>query len=872
MSNLRRILSDLCFIRAAQLPIFVKNISTMAKNRSILWLLIILSITTTANEKIYHQKVYVDNKGVMRDSGTHKEVSYYGVNYTVPFAHAYRALGYLGVDRKLAIERDVYHMWRLGFTAFRIHVWDVEISDAEGNLLQNDHLDLLDYLIAELKKRDIDIVLTAQTNFGNGYPERDIDTGAFTYDYEKCRIHDTEEAIKIQERYIYQFVTHLNPYTGKSYAADPAVIGIEINNEPCHSGDAAAATHYINRMVASAGKGDWKKPLFYNVSHNQRIVQGFLDADIQGGTYQWYPVGLVAGYERKGNFLPLVDNYDIPFRNNRNFDKLTRIIYEYDPADNLYAYLHPAMVRTLRKEGFQWITQFSYDPIDMARFNTEYQTHFLNLAYTPQKALSMMIAAEVARTIPRGADYDVYPQDTIFDVFRVSYHQNLSEMNSKEKYLYSNNTSTPPIDPDELQQIAGWGNSPIVSYAGTGAYFLDRLNEETWRLEMMPDQLLTDDPFKKTSLNGEVGAILYREHPMCIRLASLGEAYTYKAINSDNHRKGKAVNGFINIYPGTYLLTKNPRSLPSNVDSTFVAPAETEKIFKIVHEPAKNIARGDSLTIHATLFGKSLPDSLVIFPREVSFWSNRNRLYKMHYIGGYQYEVTIPTQGSNNEIAYNIVAFTFDASLTFPQDEPGTPLSWDYRSSQYYKTTIVSCSTPIVLVEPGREPNSMEIGTIPGAQQAKLQYIHRAPVDHNVYRLDYLPSEGWPVGESPMVVLKCYVSDELRRHPYLAQKHSLVVSLGEFDELKELELSLITTQGITYSSRVEPKTMIEIPVAQLKQSPTLILPAPFPDFLSRKFESTTAIPFKTEEIEFVQITIKGEAQPIILEIKGIWLQ
>ena len=38
-------------------------------------------------------------------------------------------------------------------------------------------------------------------------------------------------------------------------------------------------------------------------------------------------------------------------------------------------------------------------------------------------------------------------------------------MNSKEKYLYSNNTSIPPIDPDMLQQIAGWGNSPIVRYS-----------------------------------------------------------------------------------------------------------------------------------------------------------------------------------------------------------------------------------------------------------------------------------------------------------------------------------------------------------------------------------------------------------------------
>lgn len=841
-------------------------------NLLIISLVFIFCFITFTTLKADEGKIYVDAHGVMRKVENHEEVSYFGVNYTVPFAHAYRALGYLGVDRKLAVERDVYHLSRLGFNAFRIHVWDVEISDANGNLLNNDHLDLLDYLLAELKKRDIDIVLTTQTNFGNGYPERNIDTGAFSYDYEKCQIHDNEEAIEIQERYIYQFVTHLNPYTGKSYAADPDVIAIEINNEPCHSGDAVAATNYINRMVTSARKGGWKKPLFYNVSHNQQIVQGFLDADIQGGTYQWYPVGLVAGYERKGNFLPLVDNYDIPFRNNRNFDKLARIIYEYDPADNLYSYLHPAMVRTLRKEGFQWITQFSYDPIDMARFNTEYQTHFLNLAYTPQKALSMMIAAEVARTIPRGADYGVYPQDTIFDVFRISYHQNLSEMNSKEKYLYSNNTSIPPIDPDMLQQIAGWGNSPIVRYSGTGAYFLDRVNEETWRLEVMPDLLLTDDPFMKPSLHREVGAIIYREHPMSIRLASLGEEYTYRAINRNNYRSGKAVDGIMNIYPGTYLLTKNPDSLPSNVDSTFVAPAETENMFKIVHEPAKSAARGDSLTIRAKLFAKSLPDSVVIYPREVSFWSNRNRLYKMHHTGSYEYEATIGTDVLKDEFAYNIVAFTPEGSRTFPQDEPGTPLSWDYRSSQYYKTAMVCGSTPIVLVEPGRDPDGMEVGTIPGAQQARVQYIHRAPVDHNVYRLEYLPSKGWPIGESPMVVMKRYVGDELRSHPYVAQKHLLVVSLGKFEGLQELELSLISSKGITYSTRVSPDTMIEIPVVALNQSPTLILPAPFPDFLSRRFESTTAIPLKTEEIEFVQITIDGEAKPITLEIKGIWLQ
>lgn len=843
----------------------------MVNRTLILILLMAISLNTVAVNKADKGKIYVDNHGVMRDVRTGKEVSYFGVNYTVPFAHAYRALGYLGVDRKSAIDRDVYHMSRLGFNAFRVHVWDVEISDAEGNLLQNEHLDLLDYLIAALEKQGIDVLLTTQTNFGNGYPERNTDTGAFAYNYEKCRIHDTEEAINLQERYIYQFATHLNPYTGKRYASDPAIIAIEINNEPCHSGDAAAATSYINRMVASAKEGGWQKPLFYNMSHNQHIVQGFLNADIQGGTYQWYPVGLVAGYNRKGNFLPLVDNYWIPFRNNKNYNKLARIVYEYDPADNLYACLHPAMVRTFRKEGFQWITQFSYDPIDMARFNTEYQTHFLNLAYTPQKALSLMIAGEVARSVPRGADFGVYPQDTLFQDFRVSYQHDLSEMNSCKKFLYSNHTTTRPADPDKLQQIAGWGNSPLIRYPGTGAYFLDRLSEDSWRLEVMPDLLLTEDPFQKPTLQREVGAILYREHPMSITLPSLGETFSYSGINKDNHRKGKAVNGVMTAYPGTYILSQNPESSDA-ADPSFVAPAETKAVFEILHEPAKSIAKGDSLTIRATVFSKILPDSLVVYPREVSFWNDRNKLYKMRHTGGYQYEVTIDNDDTKDALSYNIVAFIPQGSITFPQQKAGTPLSWDFNSTQYYTTNLVDQHDPIVLMEPGTAPDDTEVASIPGGQRVQLQYIHRAPVDNNYYRLRYIPSEGWPASNAPMAVIKRWVGDAVKTHPYSAQKQLLVITLGEYAGLNELEVALISAHGITYSTRMTPARMIQLPLTALKQSPTFIVPAPYPDFLSRRFESSTTLPLKAEEIEFVQITLPSDNRPVILDIKGIWLQ
>ncbi|MGZ3882050.1 MAG: hypothetical protein ACXVBF_11955, partial [Flavisolibacter sp.] len=96
--------------------------------------------------------VYVDKKGVLRYTRDNKEASFFGVNYTVPFAYSYRAHKALNVDLEKAIQQDVYQMARLGLDAFRVHVWDTEISDSAGNLLENEHLRLFDFLLSELKK------------------------------------------------------------------------------------------------------------------------------------------------------------------------------------------------------------------------------------------------------------------------------------------------------------------------------------------------------------------------------------------------------------------------------------------------------------------------------------------------------------------------------------------------------------------------------------------------------------------------------------------------------------------------------------------------------------------------------------------------
>src|SRR5690606_12867342 len=120
----------------------------------------ILFLCATGLRAQHSGDVYVDRKGVMRWGDTKKEVQGFGVNYTVPFAHAYRAAKKLGIPLKQAIDDDVYHFARLGFDAYRVHVWDTEISDTVGNVLQNEHLDLFDYMLSRMKERDMKFILT----------------------------------------------------------------------------------------------------------------------------------------------------------------------------------------------------------------------------------------------------------------------------------------------------------------------------------------------------------------------------------------------------------------------------------------------------------------------------------------------------------------------------------------------------------------------------------------------------------------------------------------------------------------------------------------------------------------------------------------
>lgn len=848
------------------------------KIRLLLIIALVSSIQLYAQQSMY----YVDGTGVLREHAGNKEVAFAGTNYTLPFAHAYRAHKQLGIDLKSAIDNDVYHLSRLGFNAFRLHVWDIEITDAEGNLLANEHLNLLDYLVSKLKERNIRIVLTPIAYWGNGYPERDEKKDGFSSRWDKCEITRNETAIKAQENYLSQFMKHINPYTGIALKDEPDIVGFEINNEPCNAASPKETIAYVNRMSGAISKSGCHKPVFYNVSHNFQNTQAFYDAKIDGGTFQWYPTGLVAGHTRQGNFLPAVDRYPIPFNHIKNFNKKARLVYEFDAADIAAPYIYPAIARTFRSAGFQWVTQFAYDPMGMAWANTEYQTHYLNLAYTPQKAISMKIAAEVVRRTPRFATYGSYPGDTLFGDFRVSYNERLSEMNTSEKFFYSNNTKAEPKDAKSLKEIAGYGNSPIVTYEGCGAYFIDKLSPGIWRLEVMPDAIWTSDPFAKTSLKKEVATIHWKEWPITIHLSDLGNSFSFAGLNDGNSRKGDAQQSTFTVYPGVYLLKRTGISDTSwNAGSSykqirlkeFAAPAERVKSFTVLHQPVIAIDEGSDYKVKATIVGPVVPDSAMLYMYYKGGNRWRNHPIKMHRTTGYEYEATIPDKAiKSGDLHYMIAVFQGIASYTYPAACKGNPFDWDYCATETWNTQVEKQDKYITLLDAEKDYDALEVFYINGKGYTKEEEAGKFPGEHSISIKITDPTA------NSNLLLRQFVKSKIDgRRQKLASCKSLFIKFNKLEGLDSLSIGFITSDGFTYRKRVAVSTGIEvlqIPFTQLYLSETILQPQGYPAFLPEVLKPEMNIPLNIQNLEFLEImTDKGMTNKEAgIQIMSAWME
>ncbi|MBW3469369.1 membrane or secreted protein [Arthrospiribacter ruber] len=786
------------------------------------------------NQNRMEDIVRISDEGLLVWESDGLEASFFGVNYSSPFAYGYRALNRKQINIEESITADVYHMARLGFSAFRVHVWDTEISDVKGNLLENEHLRLFDFLLAELKKRNIKAIITPIAFWGNGYPEPNYETPGFSHYYGRSRLTTDQEAIKAQENYLKQFLNHVNPYTGIAYKDDPAIIAVEINNEPAHSGSAEGVTSYINSLYHAVKEAGFIKPIFYNIAQNPSYADAVARSKADGFSFQWYPSGLVSGRTLKENYLHHVNAYTIPFDSIPEFSGKPLMVYEFDAADIMGPYMYPAMARSFREAGFQWATQFAYDPMHIANDNTEYQTHYLNLLYTPAKAISMMIAAKVFTQTGIRESFGDYPDNNKFGNASVSFEENSSEWISDEEFIYTGHTQSVAPKPEQLKKIAGTGSSHLVRYHGSGAYFLDKLGSGAWRLEVYPDAILIRDPFARTSPERDVAVLKWDTHQMQLSIEELKQDFQVLPLNEGNSFSTEVEGGRFNIKPGTYLLLaqgenfefeENTKIGNIGIKEFKAMDPDFQKVY-VFHEAPIEVLDSRDLDIKAIVFSND-PMEVVL---EYRNGQGRKMETKMEHDDGYKYVAMVnKDQFPSGIFEYRIKVETANDTLIYPGAISKDDLEWYSEIPEPYRVFVSSEAAEVLLFDPAHHkgiqyhPNyDPGFATALSAGQRTGDLLLGLQVKN--------PSK------NDLIAVQHSIKESLDNRAPVASGFAKIILEAKVEgkESKTIEIGLTDSEGRAYVAEVNLSGELEkheVSLDDLKETKAVLLPRPYPGFM-----------------------------------------
>jgi hypothetical protein len=825
--------------------------------------------------------VYLDKAGVVRWRDSRAEVALYGANYCVMSGSDYRMAGLVGKDRKAMIDEDMAQFARMGWTALRLCSWgDWENADKDGNLIVNEHVDLLDYLIAKARERGIYLLLTPIHTYNPAFadqmdqPTQNI---GFSRYFERPEMGVNPASIVAQANYIGQLLNHVNRYTGVALKDEPAILFIEMINEPVHHPeDLRGSINYINTLTRAVRDTGCKKLTFFNVSQDFAIAPAIQQSKVDGITFGWYPTSLGAGHILRGNFLQTVDAYPDMLR--PEIRGKPRIVYEFDQADLVSGYLYPAMARTFRSVGAQSATMFAYDMLQTAPFNLGWQTHFLNLVHTPKKAVSAVIAAEAMRRLPRMQAYGRYPDNLRFGDFRVSYQDDMSELNADDTFMNAGDTQTPSRNPKALGRIVGFGSSPLVAYEGTGAYFLDKVRTGVWRLEVYPDEILARDPFEQPQPDKVVSRLLYRSWPMGLHLPDLGSEYFVTPINvpADKSATAPAVaraaaNGQFSVEPGVWLLTTSERidrsTLPSHIARVGFAEYHVNERVSypdlIQSLTPKEYTAGGPSEIRVRVADNVLPDAMDLWIRAAGARSF-GKAIPMGRLRGNDYAVVLaPTFLSPGRYEYAVSAKSGEHVVTFPGAARLQPGDWPFHTDSLWSLRLTPPGKPMRILDPKQDYAALSF-VRPGEQYRTpfFQIVPGENADESALSLT-LPDLGKDTPERYAAAL--YIGDRVAaRKADASRADSLDIKLAAEDGAhKTLQVTLIETDGSAWSAPVAAGSAwstVAVPLADLRLSRSIHIPSPYPGLWDYWRESpprrgSDGDHIQLENVERLQLTI-----------------
>jgi hypothetical protein len=434
------------------------------------------------------------------------------------------------------------------------------------------------------------------------------------------------------------------------------------------------------------------------------------------------------------------------------------------------------------------------------------------------------------------------------------------------------------------------GSSSVVNYRGSGAYFLDKVEEGVWRLEVMPDAVYIRDPFERASPKKEVTRIQWTTNPMKVSLPDLGDGFGIQGLNDGNTFTASSSSEGFQVKPGTYLLARNGKTISPGKNNVgviglreFVAPASFSKELFLQHEPFTEVTPGKSFIISARVAGidtgrVSIQVSRLGGGGGGGGGGGQPRIIAMTRKTASDFEAEIPADLLTPGIlTYRIILQQGNDYAVFPGNIKSNPFAWDSYNNETYKTFVAA--------ENGR----MEIFNATTDRTARI---------YPGFRRGF--QSGYITGEMPGQLILRISTTELSGDHVIGFQHFFADKLkGRITEVNSLEKLVIRARAagtqpvkakVTLTNaNVESASCyvtltgsfsdIVVPLNELKADSALLLPRPYPGFQSLWFKgSGSAATFRVQDAEKIEITIGSDIpatefnKPYSLEVISAWFQ
>ena len=481
----------------------------------------------------------------------------------------------------------------------------------------------------------------------------------------------------------------------------------------------------------------------------------------------------------------------------------------------------------------------------------------MNLLYTPQKALSFLISSHLFNT--ENISKKIIDTTSIdMGNVLVDYKSDLSLLNTPERFYYSNSNETEPVDVKKLKHIAGYGNSELVKYDGRGIYFLDKISDGLWKLEVYPDAVWLKDPFGRNGLDEPVAKLIWKPHQIKINLPGLNSDFKVYSIGESSQ---SAVDFSLKLQPGVYFITNDENFSVKNETVDYMDFEKIKKYGEYINSfqltEIKNITpssyyENEEKKIIVDIYSYEENLDPVLFIKKTNWRSYQK--FQMQKVDDFVYEFLLPPELSTNGLLnYFISLNKNESTLTYPGKLKYLPEYWSFNPDDSYTLSILSSVNKILIYNPETDADNVIISNIWRFADYRIDYTFDEEFEQEL-SIDIIDIKDKFPELATQIYVGCYLNNiqhgnaqlELEMRSTIKEIDSVSIRVL-YDNLSGFETKIPVS--IEYEK-------INIPLLQPEKFKFALLPRPFPTFLPYWFESVPQPnSFSNLKPESIQIAI-----------------